>query len=45
MVLDSNDEGWFADADELVEVTDASAEDFPLQLGKTLTGDGPAHAL
>lgn len=35
MVLDSNDEDWFADVDELVDVTDAN---FPLKLGKTLTG-------
>lgn len=42
MVLDNNGEDWFADADELVDVTDA---DFPLKLGKTLTGRKGHHLL
>jgi hypothetical protein len=41
MVLDSNDESWFAGADEAPD-GDFTGADFPLRLGKNLTGARPS---
>lgn len=41
MILDNNDDSWFDNGDETPD-GDLSGADYPLQLGKNLTGVHPS---